>query len=172
MAFAHLHLAEFDLQFGRLDGLAGQEAENRLELRDRFVVRTGALCLHGCQAAVGHTSLQPSDGRSGAEVPGQLGIDRSPVRFIDLFERLGDPQMEGRLHRRRHHLDDRVANEGMHELVRQQMTPDADEEAAVDQFVEPGTDLVGRHSGGGRQHSGFDTLTGDRGELERPAGPA
>ena len=76
--------------------------------------------------------------------------------------------MEAACARRRHHLFDGVADERVDELVGQQMAADADEEAAVDQLVEPGTDFVGGHVGREREHPELDPLTRHRGQLERP----
>ena len=139
MTPAHLHLAEIDSDLGGLDRLVRQHLQDGLEVRDRLVVRTGALGLLGSEPTVANASLAPADRRRRAEVAGQFGIHGSLIRLVDLFERLGDAQVQCRLHRRRHHLLDRVAHERMDELVRQQPTADADEEPAVDELVEPGS---------------------------------
>ena len=59
----------------------------------------------------------------------------------------------------------------MGELIGRETTADFDEETGIDELVETGADLVGSHFGGKGEHPELDTLTGNRGQLQRSARP-
>ncbi len=145
MTAAHLHEPEIDEHLGGLDVVIRQHPQDCFEVRGRLVVRARALGLLGSEATEVDGSVETSDRRRRAEVASQLCIHRALIGLVDLLERLGNPQVEHRLHRRRHHLLDRVTHERMDELIRQQTTFDTDEEPTVDELVEPGADIVGTH---------------------------
>ena len=73
--------------------------------------------------------------------------------------------------RRRQHLLDGVSHEGVGELIRGKPTTDLDEEAGIDELVETGADLVDSHVRGEGQNPELDTLTGDRGQLQKSSRP-
>ncbi len=135
---AHLHLAEIHEHLGRLDVDDRQQTQHGLEVRNGLVVGPGALGLFGRETAVAHPALRTRarNGCGCGEVAGQLGVHGAQIGVVELFERLGDPQVQTGLRGRRQHFFDGVAHQCVHELVRQDVPAHADEESVVDQLVE------------------------------------